>query len=112
MNFQINYKLIYIYTNALKYTPPKGEIIIDIHEEEDKYKLSVVNTGAHIDEGQIDKLFNKFYKVDKSRQRKSNSTGLGLSIVKNLLQLHGFEYSLKNIDNGVEFAIYMPIVTL
>ena len=50
--------------------------------------------------------------VRKSRQRKNNSTGLGLSIVKNLLQLHGFEYSFKNIENGVEFAIYMPIVSL
>ena len=110
--FQMEQILTNLITNALKYTPPKEKIIIEIHEEDDKYRLSVVNTGTHIDDSQIDKLFDKFYKVDKSRQRKNNSTGLGLSIVKNLLQLHGFEYSFKNIEDGVEFAIYMPIVSL
>ena len=110
--FQMEQILTNLITNALKYTPPKEKIIIEIHEEDDKYRLSVVNTGTHIDDNEINKLFDKFYKIDKSRQRKSNSTGLGLSIVKNLLQLHNFEYSLKNIDEGVEFAIYMPIVSL
>lgn len=110
--FQMEQILTNLITNALKYTPPNGKIIIEIHEEDNKYRLSVVNTETHIDESQINKLFDKFYKVDKSRQRKNNSTGLGLSIVKNLLQLHKFEYSLKNIENGVEFAIYMPIVSI
>lgn len=110
--FQMEQILTNLITNALKYTPQGEHIIITISEEKSNYKLSIVNTGAHIEENEINKLFDKFYRVDKARQRDSNSTGLGLSIVKNILQLHNFEYSLKNIENGVEFVIYMPIVNL
>lgn len=110
--FQMEQILTNLITNALKYTPKGEHIIIEINEENSKYKLSIVNTGAHIEESEIDKLFDKFYRVDKARQRNTNSTGLGLSIVKNILQLHNFEYSIRNIENGVEFLIYMPIVNL
>lgn len=110
--FQMEQILTNLITNALKYTPKGEHIIIEISEEKSNYKLSVINTGAHIEENEINKLFDKFYRADKARQRTNNSTGLGLSIVKNILQLHNFEYSLKNIENGVEFVIYMPIVNL
>ena len=73
-----------------------------------RYRLSVINLGSKIDDKNIDKLFDKFYRVDKARQRDTNSTGLGLSIVKNILELHEFEYSLENIENGVCFTYYLP----
>ena len=57
---------------------------------------------------EIDKLFNKFYRIDKARQRNTNSTGLGLSIVKNILELHNCKFSLHNIKDGVEFCFFLP----
>lgn len=106
--FQMEQVLTNLITNAIKYTPVGNDIILSINQENTRYRLSVINTGSKIDNKNIDKLFDKFYRVDKARQRDNNSTGLGLSIVKNILELHDFEYSLENIENGVCFTYYLP----
>jgi signal transduction histidine kinase len=105
--FQMDQVLTNLITNAIKYTSPNNDIIISINDDGDRYKLSVINLGSNIDSKNIDKLFDKFYRIDKARQRDTNSTGLGLSIVKNILDLHNFEYSLENIENGVCFTYYL-----
>ena len=95
-------------TNAIKYTPPGNDININIEEGLDRFRLSVQNMGTTIPEDEINKLFDKFYRVDKSRERtQRNSTGIGLSIVKNILKLHHSEFNIHNIDNGVEFYFYL-----
>jgi signal transduction histidine kinase len=97
-----------IITNALKYTPPQNTININIEEGLDKFKISVQNMGVSIPEDEISKLFDKFYRLDKSRERtKKNSTGIGLSIVKNILHLHNSKFNLQNIIGGVEFYFYL-----
>lgn len=106
--FQTEQVLTNIITNAIKYTPKHSDIIVAIDQLDDKFKLSVTNMNAHIPEEDLGKLFDKFYRIDKARQRNTNSTGLGLPIVKNILELHHFKYSLDNIENGVCFTIYMP----
>jgi signal transduction histidine kinase len=108
--FQMEQVLTNIITNAIKYTPTGNDIIVSISKDGDLYKISVLNKGGYIEPKELDKLFNKFYRVDKARQRDTNSTGLGLSIVKNLLELHNFKYSLENTDDGVEFKYYLPVV--
>ena len=80
-----------------------------------KYELKAAYSGLGwikdevIDKNDIDKLFNKFYRIDKARSRNKNSTGLGLSIVKNILDIHNFNYSLNNIENAVEFKFLLPV---
>lgn len=106
--FQIEQVLTNLITNAIKYTPPNNNIIVSISEINSKYMVSIINEGGKIEDSDLNKLFNKFYRADKSRKRTNNSTGLGLSIVKNILELHNFEFSLGNIKNGVEFVFYMP----
>lgn len=106
--FQMEQVLTNLITNAIKYTKPDNDIIVSISEKDDIFKISVLNKGSHIDDEQLKHLFDKFYRIDKSRQRNSNSTGLGLAIVKNLLELHGFKYSLYNTDEGVQFDYYTP----
>lgn len=110
--FQMEQVLTNLITNALKYTPKDNDIIISISEAAPNYKISVFNSGATIDSSEIDKLFNKFYRVDKARSRNSNSSGLGLSIIKNILELHTFEYSFMNKDKGVDFSFYLPMCEL
>lgn len=110
--FQMEQVLTNIITNAIKYTPSGNDIIVSISEENNKYKISVINTGTKINDDELGNLFNKFYRVDKARKRNTNSTGLGLSIVKNILELHNYQYGLHNIDNGVEFFYLLDIVEL
>ena len=106
--FQMEEVLTNLITNAIKYTPENNDIIVTIKEINDNYELTVLNKGAHIDENKLDKLFDKFYRIDKSGERKTNSTGLGLSIVKNILEQHNLKYSLKNSSLGVLFTIIFP----
>lgn len=102
--FQMEQVMTNLITNAIKYTPSGNDINISINENDNKFKISVQNMGTSIPDDAINKLFDKFYRVDKSRKRsKYNSTGIGLSIVKNILELHHCEFNIQNIDNGVEF---------
>ena len=66
-------------------------------------RVSVFNTGANIPEEDIDKIWDKFYKVDKARTREYGGNGIGLSIVKAVMESSGRGYGVKNHSNGVEF---------
>lgn len=107
--FQMEQVLTNVITNAIKYTPANNDILVSISlENDDTYKISVINKGSYINPSDLENLFTKFYRVDKSRRRDGNSTGLGLSIVKNILDLHKFRYSLTNTNEGVEFKYFLP----
>ena len=80
-------------TNSIKYTPCGNYINISIIE----------NTGTHIPEEELSNIFIKFYKLDKSGDRSTNSFGLGLAIVQKILELHNSAYSMTNSLNGVLF---------
>lgn len=66
-------------------------------------KISVMNTGNNIPEDSIGHVFEKFYKVDKARTRAYGGSGIGLSIVKAVMELHGRDYGVYNVDGGVVF---------
>lgn len=87
--------------NAMKYV--KNKITINMVEKEKEVMVQVINDGEKISEDELDKIWDKFYKVDKSRNRKAGGTGLGLSIVKNIIELHHGKYGAANIEEGVEF---------
>ncbi|BEP28296.1 sensor histidine kinase [Helicovermis profundi] len=65
--------------------------------------LSVFNTGESIPQSDIEKIWSSFYKVDKARTREYSGSGLGLSIVKSILDIHGLSYGVRNREDGVEF---------
>ena len=91
-------------SNALKNVTENGKIICCIEENNDALTLSIENSGAHIPEDEIHRVWEKFYKADKARNRKSGGTGLGLSIVKNILEAHNAEYFVENTEIGVKFG--------
>jgi len=82
-----------------------GDRIIKVSKmfNNDKIRVSVFNTGKHIPEESLEKLWNSFYKVDKARTRTYGGYGLGLSIVKAIQDLHENTYGVKNVDDGVIF---------
>ena len=79
------------------------EYVKGIEGDSEIYMISIENQGKPIPENEIDKIWERFYKVDKSRTREMEGTGIGLSIVKNILQLHKSSYGAMNTENGVKF---------
>lgn len=109
--FRIDQVVTNFLTNAIRHTPLGGAICIDMKELSSGVKVEFENSGSHIEQEELDKIWDKFYKVDKSRNRKESGTGLGLSIVKNIIELHGGTYGAINTDNGVKFYFTLPQVT-
>ena len=72
-------------------------------------RLEVENTGVHIEETELSRVFDAFYRADSSRNRKSGGSGLGLYIVRQILEQHGAGYELRNTDNGVLFRMKLPL---
>ena len=89
--------------NALNHV--SGDMVIDIRiaKSEEKVTVSVFNTGQPIPEEDVSHLWEKFYKVDKARTREYGGNGIGLSIVKAIMESLHQGYGVKNYDNGVEF---------
>ncbi|PDY81836.1 sensor histidine kinase [Bacillus cereus] len=92
-----------LFTNAIRYTDAGQTIVIEVKDEIDGVYIGFENKGSHIAEENIEKIWDQFYRVDKSRQRVCGGTGLGLSIVKNIFELHDAEYGVTNTEDGVLF---------
>jgi signal transduction histidine kinase len=91
-------------TNALRHTCEKGFISVSMEENKGREVcIYVENSGVHIDNEEINKIWDNFYKIDKSRNRKLGGTGIGLAIVKSILILHGYKYGVENTEKGVRF---------
>ncbi|MFK4294068.1 signal transduction histidine kinase [Bacillus sp. RC240] len=105
---RIEQVIVNFITNAIRYTPEKEDIIISTIDVKDHIKVCIENKGAHIEEEQLDKIWDRFYRVDAARKRSQGGTGLGLAISKNILELHNAEYGVKNTEDGVLFYFYLP----
>ncbi|PEC20958.1 sensor histidine kinase [Bacillus cereus] len=105
---RIEQVIVNFITNAIRYTPDKEDIIISTIDEKAHIKVCIENKGTHIEEEQLDKIWDRFYRVDAARQRSHGGTGLGLAISKNILELHDAEYGVKNTEDGVLFYFYLP----
>jgi len=83
--------------NAVKYTPENGEISIQVRDSKNhRVKIEVSDTGIGIDQKYHDRIFQRFYRVDKARSRSLGGTGLGLSIVKHIIEKHGNHISVSS----------------
>ncbi len=87
--------------NAAAYSEAGNQIIVKLWEENEKVNLTIENTGAHIPDEAISKLFEPFYRIDQSRNRQTGGTGLGLYIVKTILNLHEAKIEVTNTLQGV-----------
>lgn len=91
--------------NAVKYTASGGNIWVRIYRDNNRVVLAIENNAEHIPEEEISKLFDPFYRREKSRNRKVGGSGLGLYIVKMIVELHGFHYKFLNTEQGVQIKI-------
>lgn len=90
-------------TNAIRHTQENGNIKIHMKEDSDKVYVVVKNSGENIDQPDLVKIWDKFFKIDKSRNRNLGGTGLGLAITKNILILHNSDFGVENYPGGVSF---------
>lgn len=96
-------------TNAIHHTPAHGKIRIFAVVREQTVRVCVENEGDPIPEDALSKLWEKFYKLDKARTRANGGTGIGLSIVRAVMEAHGGAYGVSNTENGVLFYFELPL---
>lgn len=96
--------------NSRKYTPAGGRVSINLKKSEKKVELTIKDTGYGIPEDDIPHIFDRFYKVDKSRSSEKGSTGLGLSIAWKIIKLHQGEVEVNSkLDQGTEIILQLPL---
>lgn len=96
-------------TNAIDHTPEGGHIRLSTEEDTKHVVLTVRNEGSTLDPEEMDKIWDKFYKLDKARTRVSGgSSGIGLSIVRAIMTAHGGGCGVRNVENGVAFYLSLP----
>lgn len=96
--------------NAIKFTN-EGEITVGASETDDQVCISVTDTGIGIPEEHRDRLFDRFYRTDKARSRDKGGTGLGLAVVRSILESHGSSIHVESIPGkGSRFWFHLPLV--
>lgn len=108
---RITQVLINLVDNAIKYGDQEGKIVITLTKEDNLLYISVKDNGPGMEEEHLDKIFRRFYRVDKSRSRDKGGTGLGLAIVKHFLEAHGSTIEVSSeLGKGTTFRFPLKIV--
>lgn len=98
-----------IIENAIKYNVNGGKVYVAIDEDEHNLIVKVRDTGIGIKKEDIDKIFDRFYRADKSRKREIGGAGLGLSICKWIIESHGGYIKVESeYGSGSTFSIFLP----
>lgn len=106
---QISQVLVNLISNAIKYTQNDGEININLSDTKDAVVLSIEDNGIGIAEDEIPFVFERFYRADKSRNRDTGGSGIGLAIVKAIVIEHGGTVEVKShLDCGSRFRVLLP----
>ena len=102
--------LVNLLENALEYTPPGGDVSLKIYQKKEQVVFEVHDTGCGISGEELPLIFERFYKVDKSRCRSGKGSGLGLAITKQLVELHGGAIEVESeLNKGSTFRVYLPL---
>lgn len=105
--------MLNLLSNAIKFTNPNGNILINIYDGESDIKIVVKDDGIGIPKEKLDSVFGRFIQVDKSLCRNHEGSGLGLSIAKSFVEMHGGTIKVESeYGNGTEFIISLPITLI
>lgn len=103
--------ILNIISNSIKFTGEGGEILVNIKDQNEGIIISIKDNGIGIPEEKLDSIFERFNQVDKSLSRNKEGTGIGLSLVKSLVEMHKGKIKAKSkLGEGSEFIIYLPII--
>ena len=106
-NREMMEELLYnLVSNAIRYNRPYGNVVVSVSREDDHVSLTVEDTGIGISQSDQERVFERFYRVDKSRSKSTGGTGLGLAIVKHVVQCHGASLNMKSqLGSGTRIEI-------
>ena len=100
-------------SNAIKYNIKNGKVIVRLKKYEKEVIFEIEDTGIGISKDDCKRIFERFYRVNKSRTKKISGTGLGLSIVKHAVQLHGGNINVNSeLEKGTLISITFPILNI
>ena len=94
--------------NAVRYTPAGGTVSLRAEERSGEVLVTVSNTGASIEPAELPRVFERFYRIDRSRDRRSGGAGIGLAIVKQLVELAGGRVGAHSVDGRTAFWFSLP----
>jgi two-component system sensor histidine kinase VicK len=107
---RIEQVMVNVISNALKYTPDNGNITVYIGKLINDVYVKVADTGIGIPKESLDRVFERFYRVDKARSRDLGGTGLGLSIAKEIIEAHGGTINVTSeFGKGTEVTVRLPV---
>ncbi len=96
--------------NAIKYTNRGGTVSITVHPAADSVAIEVSDSGIGIPARDLDRVFERFYRVDRARSRETGGTGLGLAIVRHVANNHGGEVDVRSREGeGSTFTLRIPL---
>jgi two-component system sensor histidine kinase SenX3 len=96
--------------NAVRYTPGGGSVEVEVGADADGVFIEITDTGSGIPTRDLDRVFERFYRVDAARSRRTGGTGLGLAIAKHVVESHGGTISARSqLDVGSTFTIRLPV---
>ena len=96
-------------SNAIRHTPKKHTVTVKLETHDNHVSIVVQNPGEPILSEHLPKLFNRFYRIDPSRQRTSEGTGLGLAITKSIIETHSGTITVTSNEAETQFQIIFPI---
>jgi two-component system phosphate regulon sensor histidine kinase PhoR len=107
---QLGLLLSNLVDNAVRYTPAKGAVCVRLDAAESRAVLQVADTGEGIPAGELPRVFERFYRVDKARARQTGGTGLGLAIVRHVAEAHGGTVRVDSeLARGSTFTVTLPV---
>lgn len=110
---KIRQVLLNLLSNALKFTPTGGQVTVSTASNTKEFKFIVKDTGIGIDEEDQNLIFERFYRVDKSRSRDTGGSGIGLTVAKEMVKMHGGNIQVKSrLGEGSEFIVTLPFKAL
>lgn len=102
--------IVILLDNACKYAGEHGVVTLTLEQVQSKARLTVNNTGALIPMDQLEQIFERFYRLDQSRVRKTEGYGLGLSIAKTIVEAHGGKIAAtSSVGAGTSFIVTLPL---
>ena len=102
--------MLNLLSNAVKFTKENGSILVNIYDKGDFIEISIKDTGIGIPKDKLEFIFQRFAQIDKSTSRQNEGSGIGLALVKSLVEMHDGEIHANSIEGkGSEFIITLPV---
>ena len=110
--YRVKQVMLNLIDNAIKYCPAGAEIYIKLLNDHTKAVLEVTDNGPGVPDDSLNRLFDRFYRIDKARSRELDGSGLGLSICKSICEAHGGAIEVESeVAKGSTFRVLLPLKT-